>query len=581
MPINPNVRTRNHLTGGSKMTPGDQITAIFEFLGLHEMAPVFERPAATDGAPKPRRGRQAAYPPIALLAVLAAARATGSLTSAIALLHKDRQLWERCVTAFEQRSGVRLPPIPPTRDQVLALRDKIVDDPSLLAGLQLRFRVLAVGQARLQGNLTKGVEPNGADPQEAHTIYGDGTIIAKYSDVRHFVDPATGEVHILGSRAKDPNRARIQELASDTSEDQKVSNGLNMVAMHTWTPSGRVTLGTAVALGGEAWAALELAESLHEIAGDGIHSLVYDRAITGWHVDHLMANCRIQVIGKAVGASSQQAAWDGTTDDAVRDTVRRRMAEKGIPEKPEKGRKGHSAFVRDAAFVERRDVLADMLMYHERMPLGLCIYPTSNRNFDLVRSWASELDPQVHDGPDGPCVHRLAVDDGGLYEVEDHPEEDGQAVKTRVLRCHTSTPYRRPDGKWGTNNRYTIDCPHGDIEYERTWKPTGMRYSPATDKNDRRAPEDAVGWRLRPLSRADDIATWYNDAERSGRDHFAGARPFSDVYSRRNDAESYNEWYQRSLPHHGRAASLNPAAQELDFLLGALLNNTITWANRD
>ncbi|WP_210503023.1 hypothetical protein [Nocardioides xinjiangensis] len=41
MPINPFVRSRNTSTGGSKMTPGDQIVALFGFIGLHELRNVF------------------------------------------------------------------------------------------------------------------------------------------------------------------------------------------------------------------------------------------------------------------------------------------------------------------------------------------------------------------------------------------------------------------------------------------------------------------------------------------------------------------------------------------------------------
>jgi hypothetical protein len=52
------------------------------------------------------------------------------------------------------------------------------------------------------------------------------------------------------------------------------------------------------------------------------------------------------------------------------------------------------------------------------------------------------------------------------------------------------------------------------------------------------------------------------------------------VTGRRNDAESYNQWFQTSLPHHGRAATLNVAAQGLDFLLAGLVNNSNTWHRR-
>ena len=303
MPINTSVRTKDPYTGTAKMADANQFIAVFGFIGLHELKSAFE----TSGDQPKKPGRKADFPPLALVACLTGARITGSVASAVNLLHKDEHLWEQCADAYEQRSGVRLPPAPPTYDQVRGMRDRIAADPDLLARIQQRFREIAVGQARLQGNLRPGVEPNGAQPLEAHAVYGDGTIIAEYSDVRVVQDPVTKKGVVIGSRATNPEQARVQRTVSDTKQDDKDSRGLNMVALHTWTTSGRVTLGTAVALGAEAWAAMDLIESLHKIAGDGIHSLIYDRAITGWHVDALMANCRIQVIGKAVGVGSRKA----------------------------------------------------------------------------------------------------------------------------------------------------------------------------------------------------------------------------------------------------------------------------------
>ena len=255
-----------------------------------------------------------------------------------------------------------------------------------------------------------------------------------------------------------------------------------------------------------------------------------------------------------------------TTKAELQDAVNRRLAEhKAEP-------------TNDNLFLLRREVLADMLRYHDRLPLGVCIYPTSKRNFDLVHSFARELDPIVHQLAEGDCTHRVALDDGGLFEVTEDPDNETKLVKVRLLRCHKSTPYQRSNGKWGVLNRYTIPCSGGDFEHERTWEPVGTRHTP--DSGDDRAPTDPIGWRLRPLSRADDIAAWYNAEEPGRDDHWTSARPFSAIFSRRNDAESFNEFYQQSLPHHGRANCLDTAGQELDFLLGALLGNTITWANR-
>jgi hypothetical protein len=88
-------------------------------------------------------------------------------------------------------------------------------------------------------------------------------------------------------------------------------------------------------------------------------------------------------------------------------------------------------------------------------------------------------------------------------------------VKSRLLPCDRSDRVQRADGLWGTRNTYTVPCVAGDFTYERDWEPT--------------------------------------------------------------DAESYNQWYQQSLPHHGRAASESVIGQEYHFLFAALLNNSITW----
>ncbi|WP_028650212.1 hypothetical protein [Nocardioides halotolerans] len=579
MPINPDVRSRDNATGSSRMTNSDQIVALHGFIGLHQLAPVFEPAAATN--PVKSRGRKAAYPPTAMLAALAAGRVTSSLTSALALLHAEGDLWQRCRAAFEQRSGICLPMAPPTRDQVIYFRDNLVKNSSLMLQLQLRFRMLAIGQARHQGNLEAGVQPNGADPLWTHFIYGDGTVIAKYSDVREVIDQTTGEKFFVGSRAQDPGRARVQRTSSDTAtEDYKDTNGLNMVAMHTWTASGRITLGTGVALGGEAWAALEIIESLQQIAGDGIHAVVYDRALTGWHIVHLMANHRIQVISKAVAAST--ARPDDQRPAHPEDPVVRRFSDSDLNDAAKRRlAEHHLAPASPAKALMRRYVLRDRLHDLDRMPLGLTVYPTVKGDFEPVNGWHRELEPFTHQGPDGPCVHRVALDDGGLYEVEEDPDREGSLIKVRVLRCHTSTPFTRPNGQWGTHNAYTIPCRHGEAEYVRPWEPEGIRHTP--DSNPRtRAPKDPIGWRLRPLSRADDIAAWYN-TEATAQPRvgvYDTPRPFSDIFSRRNDSESFNQWYQQSLSHHGRANSLSTQAQELDFLLAGVLNNCLTWENR-
>lgn len=59
---------------------------------------------------------------------------------------------------------------------------------------------------------------------------------------------------------------------------------------------------------------------------------------------------------------------------------------------------------------------------------------------------------------------------------------------------------------------------------------------------------------------------------RIARDAFAG------VTAARNASESYNSWYQRTLPLHGRAARLDAEGQAIDYWMAGVLNNANTAA---
>lgn len=558
MPIAPQHR-RKDPAGTSKATDSRQVIDLFGFIGIHQLGSVLSCMSREGG-----KGRRSSYPPTVLFACLVAARVATSQAEALKI---TRTHWEECRTRYSSRCGVALPRVPPNYEQVKYFRKQLLARPGLLEQLQQQFQLLAIGQARHLGNLLTGVAPDWANPDPAHSIYGDGTVIAPASNVRVIVHPITGEISLLGSRAGSLQTARIQRVVSDTSQDDKDVRGLMMVALHTWTRAGRVVLGTGTALGAEVWTALDLTDSIHAKAGEGIHTLIYDRAITGRSVDYLMGALRIQVLSKAVGARKGSNASDSKIHDPdLRARVNRLGAEHGV------------APGTAQSHLLRRHVLADMLRYHEKLPVGVSAYPTAKHDFDLVHSEVVGLDDAFHDTDHGPCGHRIVVDDGALFLVEDHPEENYQ-VKTRLLTCRASTPIERPDGRWGTHNTYTVPCSAGDFTYERTWHPEGIRYTAETprEKKDRLPPTDRVGWRLRPLSRADDIVEWFNnDTPMREITH----RKFSDHFSRRTDAESYNEWYQNTLPHHGRASTCDISGQELDFLCGAILNNSITWHRR-
>lgn len=163
--------------------------------------------------------------------VVVAARITGSLASAILLVAVPAN-WEQIRSAYSGHLRRRpagswpnvptvLPPVAPNRDQVVYLRDRIAASPRLMEMLTIKFTARAIATAQSLGNLKPDVEPDWAHPVAEHMIYGDGTILAPYSDVMEVRHPATGELFAMGSRAKSHAKARIARHRSRTEEDGK------------------------------------------------------------------------------------------------------------------------------------------------------------------------------------------------------------------------------------------------------------------------------------------------------------------------------------------------------------------------
>ncbi|MGH1561452.1 hypothetical protein [Mumia sp. DW29H23] len=557
----------NPATGERTRSVRDQVVSVFGFAGVHQLAEVFE-PYWSGREPSQRRGRRAMYSPTLLLAVLVAARSSGSLASLLRMLKTEAGLWQECREAFMAAAADNVPGVPlapPTRDAVVFFRDRVSGDPELMGIVQARFQQLAVGQARHMGNLVRGVGPDWARPDERHVIYGDGTVIKPFSDVWELNDPIAGTTVAVGSRAQSLATARIQRVLSDMSHDEKHARGINMVSMHTWTEWGRIVLATTVAMEAEMHAALELVDAIAAHAGDGVHTLLYDGAISGWNVDYLMARHRIQTINKGIAASK-----------GVDPLSRKRRVEHLLEEyKHAETESSRTRRRREQRYSVYRQMstsrVAQIAVSRGGMPLGVSIYPKGN-GLEPVYSRSHVLPAAVH-YPDGRvCRHRLAIDDGALFELGED-EHDGNLVKQRLLACRSSVPFQRPDGTWGRRSTWTIECEKGPFDYEHEWKPPPDRH-----KADRPSRTVARDRDLRPLSRSDDLAAWYDGQAKSLYDlPPTDQRRFTSVFSRRNDAESFNNWYQDRLPHKSRAASLDPNNQALDFLAAAVLNNSNTW----
>jgi hypothetical protein len=297
--------------------------------------------------------------------------------------------------------------------------------------------------------------------------------------------PGTLEKVALNSRARSVAKARVQRSLTDLREDDKehLGRGINFVAVHTWTSEGRVVLGTDTALGAEQWAALDLIDSLAEMADGGVHTVLWDRALQGWSVDYLMGRHRIQVVGEGVGRKAaelkaartprpdEEPARDdlGISESSLTQHTERLAAEYGVPH------------TKPMAQILRRDVLLAIFLTKEPQPVGTCLYP-SESTYDRVFSRAYDLPPAVHDTPDGPCRHDVVIDDSGLYTAEPHPSQE-YWVKTSHPKCVSAAPFRRPDGRWGARS------------------PSGSRVPPAPSSTSTRGTRSASGTPGKPPKR--------------------------------------------------------------------------------
>ena len=534
-------------TGTARRADVEQMINLFQYPGLITLGRALDE---SDTNHKEARGRKALYSPRLLLAVAACARITGSVASALSTLG-DGDTWARCMAAYSRMPDAEsVPDAPPTRDHIMYWYKKVAKRPGLIRALEEAFTDVSVRQARSLGNLPSGREPKWADVDVRHLIEGDGTIVKSFSDVREVTNPRTGKTMLIGSRAREDKNARIQREVRLMGEDGKSASGINFVSFRTRTPFGSIVLGVRSELGAEQWAALDLIDLIVAHAGDGVHTVVYDGALTGWHVDYLMANHRIQVLGKIAASSGSEA----------RDAV------KALGERTKSLAAEHSADTKHA-YVEqvfRNDVLEQLYAGIRPHPVGTSVYPRNSprpgeRRYEVTHGHYEFLTADHVDTHDRRCSHDLVMDDGALFVLE-LDEFDDAPVKGAYLRCDSVRATGNTAGTYGREMTYQVPCGEGTFTYTSTWQPQNRRFH-RDDPTKDRAPADPVGWRLRPVPQFDQ-------------------EPFVAVQTARNISESYNAWFKRSLPGKSRerAASITRAGQELDFFLGGVVNNSNTWA---
>lgn len=480
-----------------------QIRAVFSSPALDHLQHVLS----------PVRGR-GTYPDLLLFAVGVAGRVYGSQHRALTHLRQPA-VWKNVTDRYCRvlRLNEPLPAVPPsaaTQDRFIA---RLCAQDGALDALLHAFAESAVKMARTMGQFPAVANPDFARLDTRNIIFGDGTWYAPYSKVRRKWDPVTRQHYFLGSRARSGAPRYQVTYTNGRPDNKKYHRGINHVTVSTWTSSGWVVLAVGQALQAEIAAARSLVDQVSDLVGPDVHALVWDRAVTGKDVPHLMANRRILVVNKNVARGSDPHGSHPmpiTVDEAK------------------------------AAYLRGDD-----------LPLGTSVYETE-RGHDVVkgRFWRYGYLPDV------TCRHDLWVDDGALFDVTTDPS--GYRFKgTRAITVtsHAVNESIIPETPaWELHTTWDLPCAQTGTTHRFTTVSAPNAKSRSTD-HDRALSE------LRPLPRidADAFATVH------------GLRNITESYN------AWVKARLGTTADGGRAMRLDARAQLFDHLCAAALANDLTW----
>jgi hypothetical protein len=193
--------------------------------------------------------------------------------------------------------------------------------------------------------------------------------------------------------------------------------------MSTWTQAGWVVLANRQSFSSEVHQAREMISGLHDLLGDRLHTVVWDRVLKGHDLQAPMAHRRLNVITKPVARAETSTRSDGYTAPTLTKEQARALHKVGSP-----------------------------------LPLGTSVYPRSTPyDADVTRS--AYFHYQTLD--DGPCGHDLWVDDGALFAVEEN--RHGWIVKVQHARLVQAVPV--PGKASTTAYTFHLDCEHASGGY--------------------------------------------------------------------------------------------------------------------
>jgi hypothetical protein len=490
-------------TRGRSIAADDQMEIVLRYVAacaLGRELPAFRNGAGRGGAPND-------YPPLLLVVYFCWLRIFRST------LRLDCQLrcaltWHRIRRVWLELFGEELLSEPVQWDNARYYRKSYLDEVGM-ARLVWAATERAIVLAHAIGLLRPEASPNWVAPPLANIIGADGTWVRPFSEVHQTrLGDADGEMLVtFGSRAKRPEDARIQHEKHLGKKDGRPIAGLLHVtisARHPHRPGTRVILNVMVAPPGEghgeATTMMQMLRRLLPMCQGGVHGLVVDGILAGVHFDELTRRFGILVISKqpAYGAPRVRPPGDH----------------------PEH----HLGFRRITDGGETR------------------LKTTLYWDYGTVRH--------------GRHTHRLAFDDGVLYEVRPDRTYPQFLRKTRrLLPAYAERARTSEQGFW-FRATYTVRCRSGavDVHVDLPTQPVnGTR------------PSQYV--RLVP-----EIGRSAKDARRDD----GPLNRFVRRHGLREDLESGFRWYKFGLPFR-RATSITRLWQWLDFQAAALLSNALTW----
>lgn len=435
----------------------EQLRAVFSFPGLADLSEVL---------PASCKDPRSAYPDLLLFAVAVARFTFGSQRKSLVHL-REPGVWAEACQNFQTLEGAQqsLPSVPPderTMDRFIArVANKGIPVGGTRQETPIRDLLLdratrsAAAMAQGLGQFPHVDDPDFSKPNPRNVIFGDGTWYAPFSKVHDVLDTATGELIAIGSRSQ-TGSPRIQRDHTDGRLDDKNGMGINHVTVSTWSEYGWIVLAVGQALGGEVKEARVLIDRVNDaVRPRGIHTVVWDRAITGLHIGQLMRDRRMLVVNKNVARGKDPA--------------------------------GHRSLRLT------KDQAVAMFSAGDPLPLGTTVYETTH-DHDMVLSTFHRYDSITWPN----CTHDLWVDDDALFDVKigtnGHHYKTTRATASSCRAIDASLP--TTGAAWDLNTLWDLPCPvAGNHQFTTVSRPS--------DGRGRRSEKSQALARLRPISRAD------------------------------------------------------------------------------